>query len=141
MAETIATINEIHDWSTDDQWLKFDGYEVVTDQQRILMLIDNGQSCCEDFGYLITEDDPSKFVGSEFLGVDRIDLSMEEKNVQLRAALTEDDLYSLCDGDAMFVNVKTDRGTLQFVAYNSHNGYYGHIVRIISRDLNYEDYV
>ena len=31
------------------------------------------------------------------------------------------------DGNGiMFVNIETDRGVLQFVAYNCHNGFYGH---------------
>ena len=30
-------------------------------------------------------------------------------------------------------------GYLQFVAYNSHNGYYGHEAVLISKQLNYEE--
>lgn len=141
MTETITAINEIHDWKQNDDdydWLKFDGYEIATDQQHILLLITGDQQCCESFGYLLTEDDPSKFIGATLLGVDRIDMARNEKTVFLRRALGWEDYYDLDEGDAMFVNVKTDRGTLQFVAYNAHNGYYGHEVRIISRDLNYK---
>lgn len=36
-------------------------------------------------------------------------------------------------GSAMFINVETTNGLLQFVAYNEHNGYYGHEVKLVSK--------
>ncbi len=36
----------------------------------------------------------------------------------------------------MFVNLETNVGLLQFVAYNSHNGYYGHDAVLVSKQLN-----
>lgn len=36
-------------------------------------------------------------------------------------------------GSAMFINVETTKGLLQFVAYNEHNGYYGHEVKLVSK--------
>ena len=36
-------------------------------------------------------------------------------------------------GSAMFINVETTRGLLQFAAYNEHNGYYGHDVLLVSK--------
>lgn len=36
-------------------------------------------------------------------------------------------------GSAMFINVETTKGLLQFVAYNEHNGYYGHDVLLVSK--------
>ena len=36
-------------------------------------------------------------------------------------------------GSAMFINVETTRGLLQFAAYNEHNGYYGHEVKLVSK--------
>ena len=46
-------------------------------------------------------------------------------------------LYVLCNlldaGSAMFINVETTNGLLQFVAYNEHNGYYGHEVKLVSK--------
>ena len=42
------------------------------------------------------------------------------------------------EGGVMFVNIETDRGVLQFVAYNQHNGYYSHEAKVISKQLNYE---
>ena len=45
---------------------------------------------------------------------------------------------SLDEGDTMFVNIETDRGVLQFVAYNSHNGYYGQTAYVLSTQLRHE---
>lgn len=36
-------------------------------------------------------------------------------------------------GSAMFINVETTKGLLQFVAYNEHNGYYEHEVKLVSK--------
>lgn len=44
-------------------------------------------------------------------------------------------------GDTMFVNIQTDRGILQFTAYNRHNGYYGHRAVVSCNQLDYEDYL
>jgi hypothetical protein len=37
------------------------------------------------------------------------------------------------------VNIDTDRGQLQFVAYNEHNGYYGHNAVVVSKQLTHEE--
>jgi hypothetical protein len=47
-------------------------------------------------------------------------------------------LPDLDKGEAVFVNFETDRGTLQFTAYNGHNGYYGHTVYIETQKLKHE---
>ena len=39
----------------------------------------------------------------------------------------------------MFVDIVTDRGVLQFVAYNIHNGYYGHEAKVISTQLEHNE--
>jgi hypothetical protein len=38
----------------------------------------------------------------------------------------------------MFVNLETDKDTLQLTVYNSHNGYYGHSAFIRSNQINKE---
>ncbi len=38
----------------------------------------------------------------------------------------------------MFVDLITNRGVLQFTAYNNHNGYYGHDAKVISTQLNHK---
>lgn len=36
-----------------------DGFVITTDQQEIKLGIDNGQCCCENWGYFMSEDDLS----------------------------------------------------------------------------------
>jgi len=41
--------------------------------------------------------------------------------------------YTDC-GDAVFLNIRTNRGNLQFAVYNAHNGYYGHSAYVVGID-------
>ena len=96
----------------------YDGYKVVTDAQEIFILVSNGQSCCESYGYVVSEDDVQSFVGTDLTDVKVVDTGVNEKMVEAG--------QSLDCGDIMFVNLETNKGTLQFAVYNAHNGYYGH---------------
>lgn len=107
-----------------------DGWKIVTNQQEIFLLISNGQDCCEHWGYLLSEEDTSEFVGAELYGIRLTDTELR----------SYEDLPTNFDGgDVMFVDIQTSQGTLQFVAYNSHNGYYGHSVVIRSSQLTHDD--
>lgn len=78
----------------------FDGVVVTTTKHIYKAGIDNQQNCCEDWGYTVNEDkDVSTFVGATLFSV---------------------------EGDGTFTNFNTNRGTLNFTAYNEHNGYYSH---------------
>ena len=124
--ENIISIKEVENFQLkEDSYSKYDGFEIVTDQQTIKLGISNGQSCCEDWGYFMTEDDLSDFIGAELIGVSITDTILKTEL-----------LVDTYDGDSMFVNINTSAGLLQFVAYNSHNGYYGHEAVVVSRDLN-----
>jgi len=107
-------------------WGGYDGFEVVTDDQTIRVGITNEQSCCENWGYFMTNDDPSEFIGANLISVDIVD-----------TCLVKDKAPALYEGDAMFVNFETSAGTLQFVAYNAHNGYYGHEAVVVSKQLEH----
>jgi hypothetical protein len=129
--EKILRIEE-GDFKTDPKdWNDYEGYLVVTDQQTIKVGISSGQSCCENFGYLSTNDDLKEFEGANLLSVEVVDEALNNKKIE--------ELEYLDAGGAMFVNFKTDRGVLQLVAYNGHNGYYGHSAVLISKQLNHED--
>ena len=58
-----------------------------------------------------------------------------------RTDFNETWLYEMpqaCDClDTMFVNFETSSGTFQLTCYNSHNGYYGHDVTVVSNQLSY----
>lgn len=142
MAETITAIREVHNVEQGSVGAgggfmnlvgalfggsKYDGYEVVTTEQTIQILIDNGQSCCEEWGYLASDDNLNQFVGASLL-----DLTVVDEGLNERMVGRSDDLE---DGGIVFVNLKTDRGVLQLACYNAHNGYYGHEVHIISREM------
>lgn len=106
------------------------GYLVTTDQQMIRLLIDNGQSCCESWGYFLSEDDLSQFIGATLTDIRIADTALNQKKYESNIGE-----YGLDVGGCMFVDLVTDRGVLQFTAYNGHNGYYGHSALVLSNQL------
>lgn len=78
-------------------------------------------------------EDPQEFIGAELRGIVKVDTNRTARRI---GHAYGDDVY-LEQGEAMFVDIETDRGVLQFVAYNAHNGYYGHDVTVESRQLHH----
>ena len=124
----------------------FDGFKILTTEQEIFLGIDNFQSWCEDWGYFVTED-KDKF--DDYKGAYLIDIKItdtELKSVDRDRVsgkfsdIIQDDgkIYTTYEGSTMFVDIVTNKGTLQFCAYNEHNGYYGHDVVIRSKQLQRE---
>ena len=99
-------------------------------QETIQIGISNGQSCCESFGCIITNDETKEFIGAELKSLAIVDTALNNKKIE--------ELEYLDSGGAMFVNLETSEGLLQFVAYNAHNGYYGHEAVLVSKQLNHE---
>lgn len=98
MVEKILSVEEVT--FDGDKYYGFDGVRVTTNLHVYEAGIDNYQQCCESWGYMINEDgDSQEFVGAT--------------------------LHSV-NSDGTFTNFNTDRGTLNFTAYNEHNGYYSH---------------
>ncbi len=122
--EKIKAINEVTDIQVG--YSTYDGFEVVTTKQTIQLLISNGQCCCESFGYFWSNDDLTQFIGASIRSVSHTDTALNTTKME--------DIY-LDQGDTMFITFDTSRGQLQFVAYNEHNGYYGHEAKIISTQL------
>ena len=106
------------------------GYVVTTTDQVIELLIDNVGDCCESWGWFWSNDNPQDFIGAELIGVEVVDTAL--------GVATLDKVGSLDGGGVMFVNLKTSVGVLQFTAYNSHNGYYGHTATVSSKQLKFE---
>lgn len=106
----------------------FDGWIVVTDRQSIKIGISDGQYCCESTGHFITNDDVSDFIGADLLAINIVD--------ECLAVSKAPEVY---DGGVMFVNLETSKGTLQFTAYNAHNGYYGHSAVVVSEKFNHSE--
>lgn len=137
----METIKDILAYETKHRYNNEEGYMIVTDQQTITLAIDNGQSCCERWGYFMTEDKLDKFRGAKLTGVKVTDTNRSTKQfIHGWDAVAEQgkEQIHLDDGDVMFVDIQTDRGPLQFVAYNCNNGYYGHRATIRSHQLTKE---
>ena len=125
--ETIKEIKTVTDLDLKDAYSHFDGYEVITDKHVYRVLIANGQDCCEDWGYMSSEDNFDYFINTELQRVDLTNTALDK--VQLR--LNEEQQYGFDGGGIQFVDFVTDKGVLQFAVYNGHNGYYGHTIRIM----------
>lgn len=129
--EKILRIEETSFKTSEKDWNTFDGYQIITDDQTIKIGISNCQSCCEIFGCIITNDDTAEFIGKELKSISIVDAALNNKKIE--------ELEYLDSGGAMFVNLETSVGLLQFVAYNAHNGYYGHDAVLVSKQLNHEE--
>jgi len=125
---TIERIESISETERRDGWQEYEGFEVVTSQQRIFLGISNSQSCCEDWGYFWSNDATEDFIGAELRNVKITDQCLNTEKAP-----------KVYEGDVMFVTLETDRGDLQFVAYNEHNGYYGHSAIVRSTQLTVDE--
>jgi hypothetical protein len=119
---TILSIKE--EFGVELDGIEYDGYRVITDTHEIVCYIDNYHQCSEEFGYILTEDEISQFIGSKLLKCEHVDTDCNKE--QLINIVNFND-YDECI-DTMFIDFVTSNGLLQFVAYNAHNGYYGHKV-------------
>lgn len=100
-----------------------DGYEVKTDKHTWLILIDNGQSCCESWGYISSDDQLDSYIGKEVVSVKLTDKGLNTKMIESTKTY---------DGGAQFVDFNfADGQILQLAVYNSHNGYYGHDILVV----------
>ena len=108
------------DTDPDDPWSDWGGYEgyvITTNRQRIYLGISTGEQCCEVTGYFMSEDNCREFIGARLVSVSVSDTNLSTKELPVPY---------LDHGGVCFVTLATDMGDLQFVCYNSHNGYYGH---------------
>lgn len=127
-------ILKIEEYAGVESWNSMSGYIITTNKQVIKLLIEDIQQCCESFGYFMSEDNLNEFIGAELLDIKITDTELKE------GLLKQHDLNSTWfEGGIMFVDIVTSKGILQFVAYNDHNGYYGHYAKVVSEQLNYED--
>ena len=83
--------------------------------------IDYDQQCCENAGYITSHDNYEDFIGADFL----------DYWITTKELCTIEDVPEIYEGSMLFYTIATNRGNLQFVAYNEHNGYYAHDVVIV----------
>jgi len=112
----------------------FAGFKITTTQQEIYLLIESSSQCCENFGYLLSEDNTSDFLLTELLDIKITDTELKTYKLYVNGSINDLKVEDMI----MFVDIITNRGTLQFVVYNESNGYYGHKVFIDSNQLKYE---
>lgn len=139
--ETITSI-EPFDGLEEGEYMREAGFKIHTTAQTITLAIDDESSCCESWGYFLTEDDTSKFVGAVLRGVRITDENRSGRIFMSGYGDVQGDsrpVEHLDEGGVMFVDIETDRGSLQFVAYNAHNGYYGHEARVSSVQLQHRE--
>lgn len=129
-------ILKIEDYQEGERWNSASGYAITTNKQVIKLLIDDDQQCCENFGYFMSEDDFSDFAGAELLDIKVTGTELKEGLLEKHDLDINDRWF---EGGVMFVDLVTSKGTLQFVAYNEHNGYYGHEAKVISEQLKHEE--
>ncbi len=115
-----------------DDYTTYEGYFIITDKQTIKIGIGNDSNCCESWGYLASADNLEDFQGAEIKSIALVDEAANEKIIKDARE------YGLDEGDAMVVNIDTDKGLLQFAVYNSHNGYYSHSAVVISHQVSRE---
>lgn len=132
--EKILRIEETTFQKEKGDWQTFEGFQIVTDKQKINLGICNSQSCCENWGYFISNDDIAEFTNSDLLSIEITNTALNTKTFNEK---NEVDLID--EGSMMFVNIVTNKGLLQFVAYNEHDGYYGHDAIVMSNQLNFEE--
>lgn len=108
-----------------ESWHSFDGYRIETTEKTYCVGISNSQNCCETWGIITSEDLPGDFVGATLLGFEQVDQWLMSRPVD-----PDEHPEYISPSEAIFVNVKTDRGTFQITLYNIHNGYYGHAVML-----------
>lgn len=107
----------------------FEGIVItLQDDTKYKIGIEDGQSCCEISGYITSHDNYDDFINAEFY-----DYYITTQDLCTIESL-KDEYYS----DMMFFTIKTSKGDLQFVAYNDHNGYYGHEVLVVKDDTALE---
>jgi len=110
---------------------EYEGFVVTTDKQVIKIGVDNYGQCCENWGHFASADNLDNFIGAKLSTIAIADGELESGLIAKRV---EGGIY---EGGIMHVNLDTDRGILQFTAYNAHNGYYGHEGIVLSEQLNH----
>lgn len=128
--EKILRIEETNFKRNKEDWNTFEGFQIITDKQTIKLGISDGQSCCERSGYFMSNDEIKEFEGANLIDIAIADTALNVKKLE------SEDLY---EPNLMFVNLNTSEGLLQFVAYNCHNGYYGHEAVVVSEQLKHEE--
>lgn len=125
----IKKIEQFYNQEVEFENKKFDasGIKIILEDDSVLCFcIDEYQQCCESSGYITTLDkeDFDKLIGATLYNIEYVGTDLKKYEVEFNTLKQLDSILSEC----MFINIYTSEGKFQFVAYNYHNGYYGHDV-------------
>lgn len=102
----------------------FSGYRITTTRQQIKVFVSTYTSCCENAGTALLKPEGLDLLGARVLSV--------AWGRHVKNGLVAESLDTLPehfdDVQRAVVDVMTDRGLVQLVAFNEHNGYYPHSV-------------
>lgn len=111
------------------------GYVIFFEKAEFEIYIDPYQQCYENWGYLSSDDEFESYYGKDLAEARLTDTALNQKKVDDTEYYEYDVVSNIQFMDFIF----TDGAVLQFAVYNSHNGYYGHDVRISKRVKLFED--
>jgi len=100
------------------------GYEIIMSDKskNITMIISNSKHCCETYG-VHTPSGISKFIGATYSHIIINGISECEDKIDEHARQIK-------------IEIHTDRGIMEIILYNQHNGYYSHDVYIKTENIN-----
>lgn len=103
------------------------GYRMQTTKQFIYFTINTYRHRNEEWGCLLSEEDYKKYIGTKLLDIVLVDKPLEHAEGY--------------KGFTACFNIETSLGTLQFIGYNKHNGYYVHEVKVTSEKWNFSEII
>ena len=128
--ETILQVNNVNRRFKNDEWK---GVKIVTNKQTIEVLVDVYQSCCEIYDVIIITPDNQDVIGYEVKSVKWGKCILVDYLPVIKSHEIE---FNEKDTQQAIVNIETDKGLIQIVTYNIHNGYYPHKVSVKWNDYS-----
>jgi len=98
--EKILRVEETNFKISEKDYENYEGFQVITDEQTIRIGISSGQSCCENYGYMTTNDDLKEFEGAELISIESVDKALNVKMIEQE---------HFDESEAMFVNFNTTK--------------------------------
>jgi hypothetical protein len=121
----------------DTAWGGYEGIQIKTTKQTIVIGVSSGASCCEQFGSEIFHTAPMDDLIGATINLITDDVSKIDESLLPEGYKSRYSEYGYDAGDEYLVYIDTSKGLIILQVYNSHNGYYGHSAFFESNDLNW----
>lgn len=98
------------------------------DENNVLLGYDIDQKCCEHAGYIVLDEEPTKYKTSESSEtIEEINNRLKGFTFNVEYFKTIDDDSGCCDGNenVVFKATNADK-SIYILLFNCHNGYYSH---------------